>query len=144
MSRLLQWIFGRLPIGWMQLTHKRGRFFAALSGVAFANVLVFVQLGIMNSMATATLRPYEFFKADIMISATDANGHALAAQFAMVKCPVRLGRAVQSIARCLRIDQSLKVRIGDLWRQRPVQTQLTRTSNLDPSSARRWGRGSPG
>lgn len=73
MSRLLQWIFGRLPIGWMQLTHKRGRFFAALSGVAFANVLVFVQLGIMNSMATATLRPYEFFNADIMISASDAN-----------------------------------------------------------------------
>lgn len=73
MSRLLQWIFGRLPIGWMQLTHKRERFFAALSGVAFANVLVFVQLGIMNSMATATLRPYEFFNADIMISASDAN-----------------------------------------------------------------------
>lgn len=46
---------------------------AALAGVAFANVLVFVQLGIMNSMATATLRPYEFFQADIMISAVDAN-----------------------------------------------------------------------
>lgn len=73
MSRLLQWMFGRLPIGWLQLTHKRGRFIAALSGVAFANVLVFVQLGIMNSMATATLRPYAFFQADIMISATDAN-----------------------------------------------------------------------
>lgn len=73
MSRLLQWIFGRLPIGWLQLTHKRGRFLAALSGVAFANVLVFVQLGIMNSMATATLRPYDFFRADIMISAADAN-----------------------------------------------------------------------
>lgn len=76
MSRLLQWIFGRLPIGWLQLTHKRGRFFAALSGVAFANVLVFVQLGIMNSMGTATLRPYEFFSADIMISAPDANALA--------------------------------------------------------------------
>ncbi len=76
MSRLLQWVFGRLPIGWLQLTHKRGRFIAALSGVAFANVLVFVQLGIMNSMATATLRPYEFFKADIMISAADANALA--------------------------------------------------------------------
>ena len=73
MSRLLQWFFGRLPIGWMQLTHKRGRFMAALAGVAFANVLVFVQLGIMNSMATATLRPYGFFSADIMISAGDAN-----------------------------------------------------------------------
>lgn len=75
MSGLLQWLFGRLPIGWLQLTHKRGRFIAALSGVAFANVLVFVQLGIMNSMATATLKPYEFFDADIMISAADA--HAL-------------------------------------------------------------------
>lgn len=76
MSVVLQWLFGRLPIGWLQLTHKRGRFLAALSGVAFANVLVFVQLGIMNSMATATLKPYEFFNADIMISAADANALA--------------------------------------------------------------------
>jgi len=73
MSRLLQWLFGRLPIGWLQLTHSRPRFAAALAGVAFANVLVFVQLGIMNSMATATLKPYGFFQADIMISASDAN-----------------------------------------------------------------------
>ncbi len=73
MSRLLQWLFGRLPIGWLQLTHSRPRFAAALAGVAFANVLVFVQLGIMNSMATATLKPYEFFQTDIMISASDAN-----------------------------------------------------------------------
>lgn len=73
MSRLLQWLFGRLPIGWLQLTHSRTRFAAALAGVAFANVLVFVQLGIMNSMATATLKPYEFFQAGIMISASDAN-----------------------------------------------------------------------
>ncbi|TNC63098.1 FtsX-like permease family protein [Rubellimicrobium roseum] len=76
MSRLLQRIFGRLPIGWLQLTHKRGRFAAALAGVAFANVLVFVQLGIMNSMAEATLRPYGFFDADVMISAADANALA--------------------------------------------------------------------
>ncbi len=73
MSRLLQWLFGRLPIGWLQLTHSRTRFAAALAGVAFANVLVFVQLGIMTAMATATLKPYGFMQADIMISASDAN-----------------------------------------------------------------------
>ncbi|MCF3972134.1 FtsX-like permease family protein [Paracoccus salsus] len=73
MSWLLRHLFGRLPIGWLQLTHNRSRFAAALAGVAFANVLVFVQLGIMNSMAAATLRPYEFFQADVMISAGDAN-----------------------------------------------------------------------
>lgn len=74
MSRLLQRILGRLPVGWLQLAHNPMRFAAALTGVAFANVLVFVQLGIMNSMATATLRPYTFFAADVMISAADANG----------------------------------------------------------------------
>lgn len=73
MSRLLQRLFGRLPIGWLQLTHNRTRFAAALAGVAFANVLVFVQLGIMNSMGAATLRPYAFFQSDVMISAGDAN-----------------------------------------------------------------------
>ncbi|MCJ8237867.1 FtsX-like permease family protein [Peteryoungia algae] len=73
MSYLLQRLFGRLPIGWLQLTHSRTRFAAALAGVAFANVLVFVQLGIMNSMGAATLRPYDFFQADIMISASDAS-----------------------------------------------------------------------
>jgi putative ABC transport system permease protein len=73
MSRLLQALFGRLPIGWLQLTHNRTRFAAALAGVAFANVLVFVQLGIMSSMGAATLRPYDFFEADVMISASDAN-----------------------------------------------------------------------
>ncbi|SEA09825.1 FtsX-like permease family protein [Rubrimonas cliftonensis] len=73
MSGLLQRLFGRMPIGWLQLTHRRGRFIAALAGVAFANVLVFVQLGIMNAMAAATLRPYDFFVADVMISAGDAN-----------------------------------------------------------------------
>ena len=73
MSRLLQALFGRMPIGWLQLTHSKTRFAAALAGVAFANVLVFVQLGIMNSMATATLKPYGFFQADIMISASDSN-----------------------------------------------------------------------
>ena len=73
MTALLQRILGRLPIGWLQLTHNPMRFAAALVGVAFANVLVFVQLGIMNSMGTATLRPYGFFSADVMISAPDAN-----------------------------------------------------------------------
>lgn len=76
MSRLLQALFGRLPIGWLQLTQSRTRFAAALAGVAFANVLVFIQLGIMQSTATATLKPYGFFRADVMISAPDANAMA--------------------------------------------------------------------
>lgn len=82
MTRLLQRLFGRMPIGWLQLTHKPGRFAAALAGVAFANVLVFVQLGLMNAMATSTLKPYGFFDADIMISASDADAFGVGGKVA--------------------------------------------------------------
>jgi len=73
MSKLLERLLGRLPVGWLQLTHSRTRFAAAVAGVAFANLLVFMQLGIMGAMSTATLAPYNFLDADIMISAEDAN-----------------------------------------------------------------------
>ncbi|MEL6642466.1 MAG: ABC transporter permease DevC [Pseudomonadota bacterium] len=73
MTALLQRLLGRLPLGWMQLTHNPGRLAAALAGVAFAQVLVFVQLGIMGSMNSSIIKSYDLFNADIMISAQDAN-----------------------------------------------------------------------
>jgi putative ABC transport system permease protein len=46
---------------------------AAIFGVAFANVLVFVQLGIIGAFDTSIRMTYQPFKADIIISASDAN-----------------------------------------------------------------------
>lgn len=73
MSRLLSLLFGRLPIGWLQLSHNRTRLLAATAGVAFANLLVFVQLGILGALNGTTTAPYDLFNADIMISSADAN-----------------------------------------------------------------------
>ncbi|MFT6607132.1 MAG: putative ABC transport system permease protein [Halocynthiibacter sp.] len=73
MSRLLTLLFGRLPIGWLQLTHSRGRFFAAIAGVAFANLLVFMQLGIMGALNSSTVAPYAMLNADIILSSQDGN-----------------------------------------------------------------------
>jgi len=73
MTGILATLMGRLPIGWLQLTHNRGRLVAAVAGVAFANLLVFVQLGIMAGLNNSILASYDLFKADIMISAKDAN-----------------------------------------------------------------------
>lgn len=127
MRRLLQALFGRLPIGWLQLTHNRPRFAAALAGVAFANVLVFVQLGIMNSMATATLKPYGFFNADIMISAGDANamteGGNVARQWllqALADPDVQAGTGLF---------------VGNITWQRPEKTLSLTTYGLDPTRA---------
>lgn len=73
MTALLTAMFGRLPIGWLQLSHNRTRLTAAIAGVAFANLLVFVQLGILGALNGTTTAAYKMFDADIMLSSTDAN-----------------------------------------------------------------------
>jgi putative ABC transport system permease protein len=73
MSFLLEKIFGRLPIGWLQLTHNRTRLLAALAGVAFANILVFMQLGFLGALIGSIGLPYQQMNADIIISASDMN-----------------------------------------------------------------------
>lgn len=73
MNALLTFLFRRLPIGWLQLTHSYGRFVAAVSGVAFANLLVFMQLGIMGALNGSTVAPYAMLNADIVLSSEDGN-----------------------------------------------------------------------
>ena len=73
MSKLLTLLFGRLPIGWLQLSHNKGRLLAAVSGVAFANLLVFMQLGIMGALNGSTVAPYALLNADIILSSQEGN-----------------------------------------------------------------------
>jgi len=73
MNGLLTYLFGRLPIGWLQLSHNKTRLAAAVSGVAFANLLVFMQLGILGALNGSTIAPYALLKADILISSEDGN-----------------------------------------------------------------------
>lgn len=73
MTRLLSLLFRRLPIGWLQLSHNKTRLIAAVSGVAFANLLVFMQLGIMGALNGSTVAPYAMLRADILISSEEGN-----------------------------------------------------------------------
>lgn len=73
MTAVLARLLGRLPIGWLQLLHNKTRLAAAVAGIAFANILVFVQLGIMFALNTTILLPYTLFDAEIIISSADAN-----------------------------------------------------------------------
>lgn len=72
-TKWLTRLMGRMPIGWLQLTHSRGRMAAAISGVAFANVLVFLQLGILGALNGTIDFTYNPVKADILVSSSDAN-----------------------------------------------------------------------
>lgn len=68
MTRLLQRLLGRTPIGWLQLIHNRPRLVAAIAGIAFANLLVLVQLGVVASIGNVIELIYTPLKADIIIS----------------------------------------------------------------------------
>jgi len=72
-ARLLQRLLGRLPIGWLQLTHNRTRLAAALAGVAFANILIFIQLGFLGALIESIGLPYRMMNAEILVAASDAN-----------------------------------------------------------------------
>ncbi len=73
MTAYLTRLLGRLPIGWLQLVHNRTRLAAAIAGVAFANILVFMQLGFLGALVESIKLPYDLMNADIIISASDVN-----------------------------------------------------------------------
>jgi putative ABC transport system permease protein len=73
MTRLLQYLLRRLPIGWLQLSHNRMRLVAAVAGIAFANLLVFVQLGVVAAMTGVVHLTYTPFQADLLISSPRAQ-----------------------------------------------------------------------
>jgi putative ABC transport system permease protein len=69
----LERLLRRLPIGWLQLRNNRTRFFAAVMGITFANVLVFMQLGFKGALLGTIAIPYHQMNADILLSASDMN-----------------------------------------------------------------------
>ncbi|HEV2559235.1 MAG TPA: ABC transporter permease DevC [Microvirga sp.] len=73
MTALLSAMLGRLPIGWLQLVHNKARFAAALAGVAFATLLVLMQLGFLGALIGSIKLPYDAMSADILITASDMN-----------------------------------------------------------------------
>ncbi len=73
MTSVLSTLLGRLPIGWLQLVHNRMRLFAAIAGVAFANILIFMQLGFLGALTESTTMPYQLMNADVLIYSPETN-----------------------------------------------------------------------
>lgn len=105
MKWLLTQLFRRLPIGWLQLSHNKGRLFAAVSGVAFANLLVFMQLGIMGAMNSSTAAPYAIINTDIVLSSQGGNTLTDSEHIAGVRLFQALGVAGVADATALYVGQ---------------------------------------
>ncbi|MEM6449946.1 MAG: ABC transporter permease DevC [Cyanobacteria bacterium P01_D01_bin.105] len=49
-KRLLGLVFDEIPLAWSQLSHQKPRLAIAMSGISFANILIFMQLGFRATM----------------------------------------------------------------------------------------------
>lgn len=67
MIRLIQQLQRRTPLGWLQLNHEKGRLLVALAGIAFADVLMFMQLGFQNALYDSNTRVNRAMAADIIL-----------------------------------------------------------------------------
>jgi putative ABC transport system permease protein len=67
MIKLMQQLRRRTPLGWLQLSHERGRLLVALAGIAFADVLMFMQLGFQSSLYDSNTRVNRAMLADVIL-----------------------------------------------------------------------------
>jgi putative ABC transport system permease protein len=57
----------RVPLAWLNLVHEKSRLVVALAGVAFAVLLVFMNLGFLGALAKSASMFYEYMNAEVFI-----------------------------------------------------------------------------
>jgi putative ABC transport system permease protein len=67
MIGLLQQLRRRTPLGWLQLSHEKNRLLVALSGIAFADVLMFMQFGFQSALYDSNTRLHRSLRSDIVL-----------------------------------------------------------------------------
>lgn len=60
-------MMGKLPLSWLQLTHNKLKFLVALSGISFAVLLMFMQLGFRNALFESAARFHQVIQGDIVL-----------------------------------------------------------------------------
>jgi putative ABC transport system permease protein len=63
----------RTPLGWLQLSREKSRLLVALSGIAFADVLMFMQLGFQNALYDSNTRLSRSLQTDIVLVSPQAR-----------------------------------------------------------------------
>jgi putative ABC transport system permease protein len=70
---IFQQLRRRTPLGWLQLSHEKSRLLVALSGIAFADVLMFMQLGFQTALYDSNTRLHRSLHADIVLISPQAR-----------------------------------------------------------------------
>lgn len=57
----------RTPLGLLQLKYDKARFITAISGIAFADILIIMQLGFSNALSDSSVLLHKSLRADIVL-----------------------------------------------------------------------------
>ncbi len=57
----------KIPLAWLQLTREKTRLAIALAGIAFADILMFMQLGFRDSLYYSNVRFHQSLQGDIVL-----------------------------------------------------------------------------
>jgi putative ABC transport system permease protein len=57
----------KIPLSWLQLTREKPRLVVALAGIAFADILMFMQLGFQAALYDSTTRFHQSIRADLVL-----------------------------------------------------------------------------
>ena len=60
-------MFKHIPLAWLQLIEQKGRLAVAIAGIAFADMLIFVQLGFQDALYDSAVEPHRNLRADLVI-----------------------------------------------------------------------------
>ena len=61
------WPTRRIPLAWLLLTRQPARLAVALAGIAFAGILMFLQLGFRDGLFDASVTIHKLFHADLVL-----------------------------------------------------------------------------
>ncbi|MBP0009008.1 ABC transporter permease DevC [Roseofilum sp. Belize Diploria] len=59
--------FRKTPLAWHQLVKQKARLLVALAGIAFADVLMFIQMGLLDSLYDSATKPHQEMDADLVL-----------------------------------------------------------------------------
>ena len=71
----------RVPLAWLQLTHEKLRLLAAVSGIAFAVVMILLQLGVQYAVLTAASLVQDALGGEIVLTSKQYDYLVASKQF---------------------------------------------------------------
>jgi putative ABC transport system permease protein len=88
----------KIPLSWLQLTREKTRLAVALAGIAFADILMFMQLGFRDALYYSNVRLHTSLQGDIVLINSQSNALLAMKSFSQRRLYKALDlQAVQSV-----------------------------------------------